>query len=37
MDQFKLEQLKSLFKILEASQNYTENLLDTKSEGPAYC
>jgi len=37
MDQSQLEQLKSLFKILEASQNYTENLLDTKLEGHAYC
>ena len=37
MNQLQLEQLKTIFKILEASQNHTEDLLDKKSEGHAYC
>ena len=37
MNTSQLEQLKSIFKILESSQNHTEHLLDTKSESHAYC
>jgi len=37
MNSLQLEQLKSIFKILESSQKHTEDLLDAKSEGHAYC
>jgi len=37
MNQLQLEQLKSMLRILEASQKYTEDLLDTKLENHAYC
>jgi hypothetical protein len=37
MNLLQLEQLKSILKILEASQKHTEDVLDAKSEGHAYC
>jgi hypothetical protein len=37
MNLSKLEELKIILRILEASQKHTEVLLDAKSEGHAYC
>jgi len=37
MNTSQLEQLKSLFRILESSEKHTENKWHTRSEGTAYC
>jgi hypothetical protein len=37
MNQSQLEQLKIILRIIESSEKHTDEMLNTKSEGIAYC